>query len=228
MSRSETERQAHGEIARVVVGDGDPLARRMLRDMLRRESITVVAEATTGGEIVELVGFYKPDLVLWDETLPGPTGVEAIATMHARFPAIAIVVLAATPEDALGLQALRAGASGYLHKEIEPNNLARVIRGVLEGEAGVSRQLAMRVIESDRRSLRAGAGLRPVRSELTDREWEVLDLLTSGAGTDEIAQSLVLSTETVRSHLKNHYRKLGVRSREDAQLAAARMRDFVG
>ncbi len=228
MSESDPGIRDVGEMTRVVVGDGDPLARRLLRDILRRDEVTVVAEAANAREVVELVSFYKPALVLWDEQLPGQKGVDDIATIHMRFPDIAIVVLSADPEDARGMRALRAGASGYLHKEIEPGVLGRVIRGVLEGEAGVSRRLAMRVIESDRRNLSAGAGLRPVRSELTDREWEVLDLLTSGNGTEDIARTLVLSTETVRSHLKSVYRKLGVRSREEAVAAAVRMRDLVG
>jgi DNA-binding NarL/FixJ family response regulator len=218
----------YGENIRVVVGDGDPLARRLLRDTLRTDNVTVVAEAVNGREVAELVAFYKPDLVLWDEALEGPNGPEPIATIHSRFPDIAIVVLAASPDDARGLRILRAGASGYLHKEIDPGTLVRVLRGVLDGEAGVSRRLAMRVIESDRRGLRGGVGLRPVRSELTDREWEVLDLVSSGARTDDIARILVLSPETVRSHLKNLYRKLGVSSREDAAAAAIRMRDLVG
>jgi ATP/maltotriose-dependent transcriptional regulator MalT len=85
----------------------------------------------------------------------------------------------------------------------------------------------MSLIESFRRAPRGGSGFRPVRSELTDREWEVLDLLSAGAGTEDIARTLVLSTETVRSHLKNLYRKLGVRSREEATEAARRLRELV-
>ena len=86
----------------------------------------------------------------------------------------------------------------------------------------------MALVESHRRPLHVGAGLRPVRSELTDREWEVLDMLSSGARTEEIAQALVLSPETVRSHMKNLYRKLEVRSREQAVEAAHRLREFSG
>jgi len=104
--------------------------------------------------------------------------------------------------------------------------LPRVLRGVVFGEAAISRRLAMLLVEADRRSPRAGAGLRPVKSPLTDREWEVLDLLASGARTEEIAQTLVLSTETVRSHLKNLYRKLEVRSRAEATEAAQRLREL--
>jgi DNA-binding NarL/FixJ family response regulator len=122
---------------------------------------------------------------------------------------------------------LRAGAAGYLAKDLDPIMLPRVLRGVIDGEAAISRRLTMSLVESYRRAPRGGAGLRPVRSTLTDREWEVLDLLSAGAGTEDIARSLVLSTETVRSHLKNLYRKLEVRSREEAVQAARRLRELV-
>jgi len=213
---------------RIVIADSDPMARRALRDALQQEGIVVVAEATTGTEAVELVLFYSPDVVLLDERLSGLDGMAATRTIRDRSHAVAIVVLAAAPDDESALRVLRLGATGYLLKEFEPGTLPRIIRGVVFGEAAISRRLAMKLIESDRSTPRGGAGLRPVRSPLTDREWEVLDLLASGAGTDEIARTLVLSIETVRSHLKNLYRKLGVRSREEAVEAARRMRDLVG
>lgn len=214
-------------VMRVVVADGDPLARRMLRDMLLRDGVSVVAEATNGKEAVELAGFYGPDVVVLDALLPGGDVVETARTIGTRFPNVAIVLVAASPDDDQALRGLRAGAAGYLGKEFEPGMLARILRGVLDGEAAVSRRLAMLVVESDRRAPRAGAGLRPVRSPLTDREWEVLDLLASGTSTEEIARGLVLSTETVRSHLKNLYRKLGVSSRSEAVAAAERIRSPV-
>ncbi len=140
---------------------------------------------------------------------------------------IRVVVLTGAGDEAEGLRAIRAGATGYLARSVEPDVLPRVLRGALEGEAAISRRLAGELVESYRRAPRGGAGLRPVRSTLTDREWEVLDLVAAGAGTDEIARTLVLSTETVRSHLKNLYRKLGVRSRDEAADAARRLRDLV-
>jgi DNA-binding NarL/FixJ family response regulator len=216
-----------GAAIRSVLADADPLARRSIRDALQRDGIVVVAEATSGREAVELASFYRPDVVVLDAGVPELDGVEATRTIHDRSPDTCVLLLATAPDDAQALRALRAGASGYLAKDLDPTVLPRVLRGALDGEAAISRHLTMALVESYRRAPRGGAGLRPVRSTLTDREWEVLDLLSAGAGTEDIARSLVLSTETVRSHLKNLYRKLGVRSREEAVEAARRLRDLV-
>ena len=220
------EHESDEETIRIVIADGDPLVRRTLREAFRDEEMTVVAEATSAAETVELTTFYRPDVVVVDEQLPDGGGLEATRRIHATSPTTRVVLMSAAPDDALGLRALRAGAAGYLSKDFEPGVLPRVLRGVAFGEAAISRRLAMLVVEADRRAPRGGAGLRPVRSPLTDREWEVLDLLASGARTEEIAQTLVLSTETVRSHLKNLYRKLEVRSRQEATEAAQRLREL--
>ena len=212
---------------RVVVADGDPQARKSIREALTAGGIAVVAEAADGDEAVALATFYHPDAVVIDVRLPGAGGLAATSQIHDRSPSTCIVLLADVTDEDLGLRAIRAGASGYLARTLEPGVLQRVIRSAVEGEAAITRRLAMHLIESYRRAPRAGAGMRPVRSTLTDREWEVLDLLTAGARTEEIARTLVLSTETVRSHLKNLYRKLGVRSRDEAAEAARRMRDLV-
>ena len=119
---------------------------------------------------------------------------------------------------------LRAGASGFLCKSVGVDALPRALRCAKDGEAVVSRQLTMRLIEGLRRVRVDGAGMRPIRSPLTPREWEVLDLLCQERSTDDIADALVLSVETVRSHIKSVLRKLGVRSRQDAIKAAARLR----
>jgi DNA-binding NarL/FixJ family response regulator len=212
---------------RAIVADGDPLVRRLVRDTLQRDGFAVIAEATNGREAVELVRFYRPAVVVLDARLPELDGVETTRRIHAQDPAVRIVVLASAVDDELGMRSLRAGASGFLSKEIEVESLPRALRGALAGEAAISRQLAMQLVEHYRAAPAGGVGLRPVRSELTAREWEVLDMLTAGAGTEDIAGALVLSTETVRSHLKNLYRKLGVRSREEAIAAAARLRELV-
>jgi NarL family two-component system response regulator LiaR len=213
---------------RTIVADDDPLVRRLIRDTLQMAGVTVIAEACNGREAVELALFYRPDVVVMDYMMPELDGIEATRRIYENDPGIRVVLLTGAADDELGLRGLRAGASGFLSKDIELASLPRALRGALDGEAAISRRLAMQLVQHFRTAPAAGMGLRPVRSSLTDREWEVLDLLSGGATNEDIARLLVLSSETVRSHLKNLYRKLQVRSREQAVEAASRMRELGG
>ena len=213
---------------RTLVTDDDPLVRRLIRDTLQQDSITVIAEAATGREAVELALFYRPDVVVMDYMMPEMDGIEATRRIYEQDPSIRVILLTGAGDDALGMRALRAGAAGFLSKDMELTSLPRALRSALEGEAAISRKLAMQLVQHFRAAPVGGMGLRPVRSHLTDREWEVLDLLSGGASTDDIARLLVLSSETVRSHLKNLYRKLEVRSRDEAVVAAERLRELGG
>jgi NarL family two-component system response regulator LiaR len=214
----------NGQPLRVIIADGDRDSRRSIRDRLQQSGITVIAEAGSGREAVELSVFYKPDVLLADALLPDAEAVAVIRGVLARAPGIAIVLLSASDDPELGLVGLRAGASGYLSKSVGLDALPRALRAAHCGEAVISRQLTMRIIDGMRRVRDDGAGLRPVRSRLTSREWEVLDLLCEAQSTDQIAETLVLSPETVRSHIKNLLRKLGVRSRREAVEQAKRLR----
>jgi DNA-binding NarL/FixJ family response regulator len=209
---------------RVIVADDDPLARRVVRDALEAGGIVVIAEAANGREAVELSLYYKPDVVLMDLVMPDVDGIQATRRILAREPDVDIVILTSSDDDEVGLVGLRAGASGFLNKRAGVEALPRALRGAAAGEAVVSRRLTMRLVDSMRRTRADGAGIRPVRSQLTPREWEVLDLLCAGQSTDEIADTLVLSSETVRSHIKNLLRKLGVSSRREAIEEARRLR----
>lgn len=224
------EDDADGQVSlRAIVADDDVALRRNIRDALNEGGATVIAEAASGREAVELALFYRPDVLLMKAALPELDGIEATRRIRQHDPEVRVILLSDDPDDhELGMDALRAGAMGFLPRQIGPETLPRVLQGAMTGEAAISRRLAMALVESHRRPMRVGAGLRPVRSELTDREWEVLDMLSSGARTEEIAQALVLSPETVRSHMKNLYRKLEVRSREQAIEAAHRLREFSG
>ena len=140
-------------------------------------------------------------------------------------PGICIVILSSTEDQEVGLMGLRAGASGFLAKSVGVEALPRALRGAKAGEAVVSRRMAMRVIEGLRKVREDGSGMRPVRSRLTSREWEVLDLLCDGRSTEDVADTLVLSAETVRSHVKHVLGKLGVHTRAEAVEAAERLRE---
>ena len=202
--------------ARIVLAAQDPLVRRALRTTLEGGGFEVVAETADGPEAMQLVSEHHPDLALVDLTLHGADGLDVAERIGREAAHTRVVVLSGTDDDTVAMQALRAGAHGYLMKDIELESLPRALRGVLDGEAAISRRLAMRLISELRRVPQGGRGMRPIVSDLTEREWQVLDLLTTGASTSEIAIDLVLSPETVLTHVKNILKKLGVHSRKDA------------
>jgi NarL family two-component system response regulator LiaR len=210
--------------ARVVLVDDDSMARRVVRDALQDKGYVVIAEAAGGREGVELSLYYRPDVVVMDIAMPGMDGVEAARRIVSGDPSIKVVLLTSTDDEAVALAGLRAGAVGFVSKDIDIGALPRVLDSAHRGEAVVSRRLTMKLIESLRTMRPDGAGMRPVRSKLTSREWEVLDLLCDGQSNDEIADQLVLSIETVRSHVKNILRKLGVSSRGAAVALAEQLR----
>jgi DNA-binding NarL/FixJ family response regulator len=225
--KTEINKEAGSAPLRAIVADDDPLARRVIRDTLQRDGISVVAEASNGREAVELALYYTPDVVVMDYMMPEVDGLEATRQLYAAAPDVRIVLLTGADERDVGLQGIDAGASGFISKDVDLNALPRALRGSANGEAAISRRLAMTLVKRLHGSSVAGQGLRPIRSPLTDREWEVLDLICSGADTEAIADTLVLSTETVRTHLKNLYRKLGVRSRAEAVQAGIQLRQRV-
>ena len=210
--------------ARIVLVDDDPMARRVVRDALQDQGYVVIAEASGGREGVELSLYYHPDVVVMDVAMPGMDGLEATSRIVAGDPSIKVVLLTSSDDEAVALAGLRAGAVGFVSKDIDIAALPRALDSAHRGEAVVSRRLTMKLIESVRSMRPDGVGMRPVRSTLTSREWEVLDLICAGASTDEIADALVVSIETVRSHVKSILRKLEVGSRAEAVSAAHQLR----
>jgi two-component system, NarL family, response regulator LiaR len=211
----------------VVVADDDPVVRRALRDVIQRAGIVVIAEAPGGREAVELSAHYTPDVILMDPLMPGTDGIDATREILARQPDAKILMISSSEDEALELLALRVGACGFLSKSVDIEAIPRAIRAAHGGEAVIRRALTSRLVDALRRTREDGAGIRPVRSPLTEREWEVLDLLCQGMSTDDIADALVLSSETVRSHVKSVLRKLRVSSRGDAVAIAHQLRDGI-
>ncbi len=209
---------------RAIIVDDDPFARKMIKDALQRAGVTVIAEAHNGRQAVELTRHYHPDVVLMDVVMPELDGIAATRRIIKDDPRQVIIILTTADSDEIGLLGLSAGARGFLAKDVDVDILPQAIHGALSGEAAISRRMSMRLVEHLRRTPNSPRGMRPVKSPLTPREWEVIDLLEETKTTDQIADELVLSSETVRSHVKHILRKLDARSREEAVAVAQRMR----
>jgi len=209
---------------RVVVADDDPFARRLIKGALRGAGMSVVGEAVNGREAVELGLYLRPDVIVMDVVMPSLDGILATRKIVKANPEQLVVVLTGAGEEEFGLLALKAGAVGFLSKDVDIGALPRALIGAWAGEGAISREMTRRLIARFRETPDRSPGLRPIRSPLTAREWEVLDLLESGSSTDDVADTLVLSYETVRSHVKNILRKLEVHSRAEAVAVARQLR----
>jgi DNA-binding NarL/FixJ family response regulator len=203
---------------RVLVACCDPAVKSAFLDSLGRADISALAAPSDATVALELARRHRPEVVLLDDDLPG--GAEGLRTLTAATPESRVVIIARRYEESRGVQAVLAGAAGYLGCELAPAALPRVLRAVMRGEAAIPRSLTMAFIEL----ARSDAGMRPIRSGLTPREWEVLDLLTGGASTQEISSELVISLDTVQSHIKHILRKLRVHSRAEAIAKAHELR----
>ena len=201
----------------VVLADDHPPVRAGVRVALERDGFVICAEAADGPGAVEAALRHHPDIVLMDINMPG-NGIEATREIARRLPGTAIVMLTVSRADADLFDALCAGASGYLLKDMNPARLPHALRGVLEGEAALPRHLVPLVIE-EFRERRRHKRLWLARSrgvELTEREWEVLELLRQGLSTTEIGIRLFIAPVTVRTHVAAILKKLHVPDRKSA------------
>ncbi len=202
---------------RVLVADDHAPTRAGVRLALEGQGFVICAEASDATGAITAAEDERPDICLLDIRMPG-SGIAAAAEISSRLPDSVIVMLTVSRDDSDLYDALRAGAAGYLLKDIDPGRLPHALRGVAAGETALPRELVGKLVgEFDARARRRGilrGRKRP--AELTEREWDVLDLLHAGYATGEIAERLGIAPVTVRRHVSQIMRKLRVTNRKDA------------
>lgn len=199
---------------RVLLVDDHAMVRRGLATFLKiHDDLTLAGEAGTGEEAVAQCGRLRPDVVLMDLVLPGIDGVAATRAIRREFPTVQVVALTSFNEEGLIRKALRAGAIGYLLKDVSADELARAIRAAHAGRGTLSPEVAQALIHA--------AG-RPAAPDLTTRERAVLALMVRGLSNTEIADELFVSPSTIKSHVSHILAKLGVAGRTEAVALAVR------
>jgi DNA-binding NarL/FixJ family response regulator len=206
---------------RVLICDDQPLVRAGFRTILgSKRDIEVVGEAENGAEAVALAERRRPDVILMDIRMPVLDGVEATRRLVAAGTAARILVLTTFDLDEYVHAAIRAGASGFLLKDVTPAKLLEAIRIVAGGDALLAPSVTRRLLERFATTLPPDEAASGALAELTSRETEVLRLLAGGMSNSEIASELVVSEATVKTHISSVLRKLGLRDRVQAVIVA--------
>ncbi|MFB7585413.1 response regulator [Streptomyces sp. NPDC056169] len=203
---------------RVLLVDDHQVVRRGLRTFLEvQDDIEVVGEASDGAEGVARAEELRPDVVLMDVKMPGTDGIEALKRLRELANPARVLIVTSFTEQRTVVPALRAGASGYVYKDIDPEALAGAIRSVHAGHVLLQPEVAGALLSQEDSPGGTGRG-----STLTEREREVLGLIADGRSNREIARALVLSEKTVKTHVSNILMKLDLADRTQAALWAVR------
>lgn len=207
------------EPLRILIADDHPLFRKGLFTLLNATAdMEVVGEATTGQEVVERAAQLAPDVILMDLQMPGISGIEATRQILHTSPHIRILVITLFEDDTSVFSALRAGARGYVLKDMKEEEMLRAIRSVGNGEAIFSSAIASRLIDffaAPRQALP-----KEIFPTLTEREREILQRLARGSTNHDIAKQLTLSVKTVNNYVSNIFSKLQVTDRAQAIIRA--------
>jgi len=212
------------ERLRVLIVDDHALFRRGLQMVLRQaEDIDVVGEAGDGHEAVDKAQELMPDVVLMDVRMPGQSGIKATEQIKDLLPHAKILMLTISDEEADLYDAIKAGASGYLLKEISIDEVADAVRSVSSGQSRISPSMASKLLtEFAAMSKRADERQQLPAPRLTEREMEVLKLVAQGMNNRDIAKELFISENTVKNHIRNILEKLHLHSRMEAVVYAVR------
>jgi DNA-binding NarL/FixJ family response regulator len=210
------------EPIRIVLVDDHDLLRRGIRTMLETEGIVVVGEASDGSEAMPLVEDLMPDVVLLDIAMPTQDGIETTRELKNRWPGVGVVVLSSHDENQIVFDALKAGASGYVLKTAELDELIETVKAVAGGQARIDPAMAMQVLDEFKLYQKDDAA--NVYQNLTPREREILIAMSEGLANKSIALRLNISERTVTTHVANIYSKLQVNNRVSAIQEAVRRR----
>lgn len=209
--------------ARVLVADDQRIVREGLAMVLRLlPDVDLVGTASNGREAVELTGEHRPDIVLMDLRMPDVDGVEATRQIRERHPETQVIVLTTYSDDTSIFAALRAGARGYLTKDAGPDEIAAAIEKVASGQAMLDPAVQARLLDTLGSPRPAAPPPGELPDGLTGREAEVLALIAEGLSNTEIAERLVVSETTVKTHINRLFAKTGVRDRAQAVTYAYR------
>jgi DNA-binding NarL/FixJ family response regulator len=204
-----------------VVDDHD-LFRTGLRNLLEEEGVNVVGEAENGETAIRLASDLTPDVVIMDLNMPGAGGVETTRRLSSLAPLSRVVVLTISADDDDVMNAVMAGACGYLLKDSSIQELIAGIRAASEGESLISPQIAAKVLQRLRAQSKDADAAEVIRAELSDRELEVLKLIANGKDNAQIARELFISPKTVKNHISNILMKLQIENRIQAAVYAVR------
>jgi DNA-binding NarL/FixJ family response regulator len=207
---------------RVLLVDDHDLFRTGLRNLLEERGIQIAGEAGEGADAVRLVRELAPDVVVMDLHMPGMTGIEAIRQIHGFAPLTRVLVLTISDQDDDVLDAILAGACGYLLKDASVDELIRGIGAAAIGESLVSPAIAGKVLQQVRATAVSPEAADTIRAELSERELDVLKLIAAGNDNAMIAAQLHISPKTVKNHISNILMKLQIENRIQAAVYAVR------
>ena len=210
------------EELRVLLVDDHDLFRSGLRNLLEERGVHIVGEASSGNEALRVVRDSPPDVVIMDLNMPGMGGVEATRRIAQIAPLTRVLVLTVSDQDADVLNAILAGACGYLMKDASIDDLIRGISSASIGESLISPHIASKVLQRVRANTAAPEAEATIRAELSEREIEVLKLIANGKDNAMIAAELHISPKTVKNHISNILMKLQIDNRIQAAVYAVR------